>query len=344
MNRCAGSAQLREDLVPAPRRVRAGAPMTRPFRFIAPMPRLEGSPGAWRDSIRRIEDLGFSTLSISDHLTAGWVMDPLTALTAAAEVTSRLRLLTLVLGNDFRHPVPLHKAFATLDVLSGGRVEIGLGAGWMASDYQAAGFPFEPAPVRLARLEEAVTVIDGLFRPEPLDFIGEHYTISGLDGLPKPIQQPRPPVMLGGGGRLALELAGRVADIVGVHARLRGSAPGVDAAADLRADRIAEKVDWVRAAWRAAGRPGDGPELQHSVYLVRVTDSPRVASASVSSFAGSLAADEATMGDSPSVLVGSVEACVEQLLERRERFGFSYFGLGGDVEMVAPIVARLAGC
>src|ERR1700704_5052576 len=111
----------------------------RPFRFIAPMPRLQGSPTAWLDSIRRIEDLGFSTVSVSDHLTAGWAMDPLTALTAAAQVTSRIRLLTLVLGNDFRHPVPLHKAFATLDVLSGGRVEIGLGAGWMESDYTSTG-------------------------------------------------------------------------------------------------------------------------------------------------------------------------------------------------------------
>lgn len=316
---------------------------SRPFRFIAPMPPLEGSAMAWRDSIRRIEDLGFSTLSISDHLTAGWVMDPLTALTAAAEVTSRIRLLTLVLSNDFRHPVPLHKAFATLDVLSGGRVEIGLGAGWMASDYEAAGFPFDPPRVRLARLEEAVTIIDGLFRPDPLDFAGVHYQIRGLVGLPNPIQNPRPPVMLGGGGRLALELAGRVADIVGVHARLRGTTPGADAAADLRADRVAEKVEWVRAAWQAADRPGPGPELQHTVYLIDVTDSPRAARRSVSSFANSLAVDDAAMTDSPAVLVGSVEACVERLLEVRERFGFSYFSLGGDVKMVAPIVERLAG-
>jgi probable F420-dependent oxidoreductase len=315
----------------------------RPFRFIAPMPRLEGSADAWRDSIRRIEDLGFSTVSISDHLTAGWVMDPLTALTAAAEATSRIRLLTLVLGNDYRHPVPLHKAFATLDVLSGGRVEIGLGAGWMESDYTAAGFPFDPAPVRLARLEEAVAVIDGLFRPKPLDFTGEHYTIRGLDGLPKPVQQPRPPVMLGGGGRRALELAGRVADIVGVHSRLRGSAPGADAAADLRVDRVAEKVNWVRAAWRAAGRTAGRPELQFSIYLVDVTDSQHAARRSVSSFASTLAADEVAMADSPAVLVGSTEACVERLLELRERFGLSYFNLGSDVEMVAPIVARLAG-
>jgi probable F420-dependent oxidoreductase len=317
--------------------------MTRPFRFIAPMPRFEGSVGAWRDSIRRIEELGFSTVSISDHFAASWILDPLTALTMAEQITSRIRLLTLVLGVDFRHPVPLHKAFATLDVMSGGRVEIGLGAGWKLSDYEAAGFPFDPAPIRLARLEEAVAVIDGLFRQDPLDFTGEHYTIRGLDGVPKPVQQPRPPVMLGGGGRRILELAGRVADIVGVHARMRGSAPGPDAAADLRADRVAEKVDWVRAAWRAAGRPGDGPELQHSVYLIQVTDSPRGASRALSSFAGALATDEAAMADSPAVLVGSVEACVEQLLERRERFGFSYLNLGGDVEMVAPIVARLAG-
>jgi probable F420-dependent oxidoreductase len=315
----------------------------RPFRFIAPMPRLTGSPQEWRASIRRIEDLGFSTVSISDHLTAGWVMDPLTALTAAAEVTERLRLLTLVLGNDYRHPVPLHKAFATLDVLSGGRVEVGLGAGWMASDYTATGLRFDPPAIRLARLEESVAVIDGLFRDEPLDFAGDHYTIRDLDGLPKPVQRPRPPVMLGGGGRLALELAGRVADIAGVHARLRGSAPGPEAAADLRADAVAQKVDWVRTAWRAAGRPGEGPELQFSVYLTDVTDSPRAARRSVSSFADSLAADESAMADSPAVLVGSTDACVERLHEVRERFGFSYFSLGGDVEMVAPIVARLAG-
>lgn len=315
----------------------------RPFRFIAPMPPLGDSVATWRDSVRRIEDLGFSTLSISDHLSAGWAMDPLTVLTAAAEITDEIRLLTLVLGNDFRHPVPVHKAFATLDVLSGGRVEIGLGAGWMPSDYDAAGIAFDAPRVRLARLEEAVAVIDGLFRPEPLRFTGSHYRIDDLVGLPRPVQQPRPPLLLGGGGRIALELAGRTADIVGVHARLRGPQARSDAAADLRADRVAEKVRWVQDAWRAAGRPGSGPELQHSVYLVDVTDSPPAARRAVSTFAASLAADEVAVADSPAVLIGSVEACVERLLEIRERFGFSYFNLGGDVDMVAPIVARLAG-
>ena len=317
--------------------------MTRPFRFIAPMPRLMGSPAVWRDAIRRIEDLGFDTLSISDHLSAGWVMDPLTALTVASEVTSRIRLLTLVLGNDFRHPVPLHKAFATLDVLSGGRVEIGLGAGWMASDYEAAGFPFDPPAIRLERLAEAVAVIDGLFGDAPLDYAGRHYTIRGLDGLPKPVQRPRPPILLGGGGPKALAMAGRLADIVGVHARLAEGSLGPDAAADLRAERFAEKVGWVQAAWTAAGRPAGGPELQASAYLVAITDSRPAGARATSSFAGWLAADEAAMADSPAVLVGSVEACVERLEANRERFGLSYWNLGGDVEAVAPIVARLAG-
>lgn len=317
--------------------------MTRPFRFVAPMPRWQGSRAQWRDSIRRIEDLGFSTLSISDHLTAGWVMDPMTALTAAAEMTSRIRLLTLVLANDFRHPVVLHKAFATLDVLSEGRVEIGLGAGWMPSDYESAGIPFDSPGVRLVRLEESVAVITGLFGEQPVDFDGTHYHLRGMEGLPKPVQQPQPPIMLGGGGRRALELAGRVADIVGVHAQLSDSGPGSEAAADLRADRIAEKVEWVNSAWQQAGRGEPGPELQHTVYLVEVTDSPGGARRSVSTFSQALAADEAAMADSPSVLVGSVDACVEKLVELRERFGFSYFSLGGDVEMVAPIVARLSG-
>lgn len=317
--------------------------MTRPFRFIAPMPRLDRSPAAWGDAIRRIEDLGFASISISDHLSAGWVMDPLTALAAAAGATSRLRLLTLVLGNDFRHPVPLHKAFATLDVLSEGRVEIGLGAGWMASDYEAAGFQFDPPGTRLARLGEAVAVIDGLFREEPLTFAGDHYTVRDLNGLPKPVQHPRPPILLGGGGRRSLEQAGRLADIVGVHATLRDGTLGPAAAEDLRAERVAEKVDWVLGAWRRAGRPADGPELQHSVYLVSVTDAPRAAARSVSSFAAHLRADDRAMASSPAVLVGSVEACVDRLIDHRERFGLSYLNLGSDVEQVAPIVAKLAG-
>jgi probable F420-dependent oxidoreductase len=317
--------------------------MTRPFRFIAPMPRLTLPVSRWLDEVRRIEDLGFSSVSISEHLTGGWVMEPLTALTVAAGATDRLRLLTLLLSNDFRHPVLLHKAAATLDVASGGRLELGIGAGWLARDYEASGIPFDSPAVRINRLAEAVDVIDGLFGPAPFSYAGNHYRIEQLDGLPKPAQRPRPPIMIGGGGRKILELAARVADIVGVHSRLSTGVLDAAAAHDLSAERIGEKVGWIREAAAAAGRGPDDVELQFSTYIVHVGDRPLPALAAASTFAPLLAADPALLASSPAVLVGSVDACVEALYERRERFGFSYLNLGSNLDAVAPIVARLAG-
>jgi probable F420-dependent oxidoreductase len=290
--------------------------------------------------VRRIEDSGFSTISISDHFTQGWVMEPLTALTAAACATSRIRLLTLVLGNDYRHPVLVHKAIATLDVLSEGRVELGLGAGWLASDYEAAGIDLDPPAVRLERLEEAASIIDALFGPRPVHHTGRHYRIAGLDGLPKPVQQPRPPFLIGGGGRVALGLAARRADIVGVHCRLVDGAIGPDAAADLSAERVAQKVAWVRAAAEAAGRDPAALELQFTVYHAVIgasSEQPR------STFARWLAADPDLLAGSPAVLIGDVEACADRLWEWRERYGFSYWNLGSDIAAAAPLVARLTG-
>jgi probable F420-dependent oxidoreductase len=315
----------------------------RPFRFIAPMPKLEGSPRRWRDAVRRIESLGFATVSISDHLTQGWVMEPTAALLAAAEATERLRVLSLVLGNDFRHPVLLHKTAATIDVLSDGRLELGLGAGWLRGDYDASGIPYDAPGVRLDRLEESLRVIKGLFGTEPLTFRGDHYSVTALDGLPKPVQTPHPPLLVGGGAKRVLGIAAREADIVSVHCNLRRGELGQDAAADLAAERVEEKGGWVRAAAEEAGRPIDELELQFSTYLCRVTDAPRSEGATVSTFARFLAADPELVERSPAVLIGSVEECVERLQERRERYGFSYLNLGGDAENVAPLVARLAG-
>ena len=317
--------------------------MARPFRFIAPIPRVREPIGAWLDEIRRIEDLGFDTIAISDHFTQGWVMEPLVAMGAALDATSRLRVVSLVLGNDYRHPVLTHKAIAALDLLSGGRVELGIGAGWMASDYAAAGIPFAPAAVRLARLEEALTIIAGLFGEAPVTFVGEHYQIEALDGLPKPIQRPHPPILVGGGGPRALAIGARHADIVGIHARLPGGHLTPLAAADLGAERIAGKVGWVRAAAAEAGRDPDAIELQTTVYLCQVADSGSAATAARSSFASFLSADPDLVASSPAVLVGSVSECVEALVARRERFVISYWNLGSDVDAVAPIVARLAG-
>jgi probable F420-dependent oxidoreductase len=317
--------------------------MVRPFRFIAPVPSLDQPVRCWRDAVRRIEDLGFSSLSVSDHFTRGWRMEATAALLAAAEASERLRVLSLVLANDYRHPVLLHKTAATIDVFSEGRLELGLGTGWLANEYAAAGIPFDPPATRVARLEESIHVLKGLFAPAPLSFEGVHYRIHQLDGLPKPVQQPHPPLLVGGGSRRVLELAAREADIVSVHCALREGVLGPAAAADLGADRVAAKVGWVRSAAERAGRSRDEFELQFSVYLCQVTDSSSPTSPPGSSFAGLLEADPELIASSPAVLWGTVDQCVDLLQERRERYGFSYLKLSADVDMVAPIVARLAG-
>jgi probable F420-dependent oxidoreductase len=307
------------------------------------MPRLDGSPRRWRDDLRRIEALGFDSVAISDHLTQGWVMEPTAMMAAAAEATERLRVLSLVLANDFRHPVLLHKTAATIDVLSEGRLELGLGAGWLRTDYDASGIRLDAPAIRVARLEESLRVIKGLFAPEPLTFDGAHFSVSRLDGLPKPVQQPHPPLLVGGGGKRVLQLAAREADIVSVHCNLSKGRLDREAAADLAEGRIDQKVRWLSAAAADAGRSIHDLELQFNTYLCQVTDAPRSADRSVSTFAQHLAADPELVERSPAVLVGSVDECVERLQERRERYGFSYLNLGGDVDNIAPIVARLAG-
>jgi probable F420-dependent oxidoreductase len=315
----------------------------RPFRFIAPMPSLDLPPARWRDEIRRIEDLGFSTVSVSEHVTGGWAMDPLSAMLAATEASRHLRVLSLVLLNDLRHPAVLHRAVATIDQLSDGRVELGLGMGWLASDFEAIGLPFDPPADRLDRLAESLEIVDRLFGADEVTFTGRYYRVASLRGLPRPVQVPRPPLLVGGGGRRILELASRVADIVGIHATLAGGRLAPDVAVDFSAERMDEKVGWVRSALSASGRPADAVELQFSVYLCRIDGSLGRPRRVISTFADRLAADPALVAASPSVLVGSVEACADLLLERRDRFGFSYLRLSDDVDVVAPLVARLAG-
>jgi probable F420-dependent oxidoreductase len=317
--------------------------VTRPFRFIAPMPRLDQPARRWRGAVRRIEDLGYATVAISDHFTQGWVMEPVVAMTVAAEVTQRLRVLSLVLGNDYRHPVLVHKAMATLDVLSEGRVEVGLGAGWLQRDYQAAGMPLDPAGARIDRLEEAVQVLEGLFGPEPLTFAGRHYRIEALDGLPKPVQRPRPPLLIGGGGRRVLSVAGRHADVVSVNPSLRAGTVTSSILADATAERVGQKIAWVREAAEAAGRHGDAVELQMNLLLCRIETSSSRAREAVSSLVAASGADPLVLDGSPAVLAGSVEQCVEALQANRERFGISYVNVGGDAEAAASVVGRLAG-
>jgi probable F420-dependent oxidoreductase len=289
--------------------------MTNQFRFSTAMPRFAGPVSDWRDRLRRIEDLGYWSVAVSDHFTRGWMMEPVVAMTAAADATTTLRILPLVLSNDYRHPVMLHKSLATLDALSGGRVEIGLGAGWMDSEYEAAGMPFDTPGVRVERLAEAVDVITGLFGERPLTYAGKHYQITQLDGLPKPVQTPRPPVLIGGGGRRVLELAGSSADIVGINASMRkGGSTGLSLL-DLTGDRVKAKVTIARDAALDAGRDPETLSYQMSILSVDITDVPD-ARPWVSSLASDVT-DPAVLSASPAVLHGTVASCVEALQRHR---------------------------
>jgi probable F420-dependent oxidoreductase len=310
---------------------------------VASVPRLGRTPHQWRDDVRRIEDLGFSAVSISDHLTAGWGMEATIAMMAAADATSTLRIQSLVLANDFRHPAMLHKALATIDVFSGGRLEIGLGAGWMASDYTCTGLSLDPAAERITRLEESVHILKGLFDEPAFSFEGEHYHIAELEGLPKPVQHPHPPLLLGGGGKRILSLAAKEADIVSVYPSLRAGRLATDLAVDLTPERTAEQVRWVREAAYAAAREPADIELHLSLFMCNITTSAGQTQTYLSSQAAALEADPSLLQTSPAVLAGSLEQCVEALVARRERYGFSCIKLGTDVMATAPLVARLAG-
>jgi probable F420-dependent oxidoreductase len=257
---------------------------------------------------------------------------------AAAGVTTTLRLGALVYANDYHHPVMLAKEAATLDLLSDGRLELGLGAGWMVDDYAQAGIPFDRPGVRIARLAEAITVMKGLFADEPVTFEGEHYQVSGLNGTPKPIQRPHPPVLIGGGGRRILTLAAREADIIGLNIDLRAGIIGEPSGPTATAESTDEKIGWIRDA---AGDRFDDIELQVRIHFALVTDDLEGTAEVVSPYFG-LTPDQGL--ETPHALAGSVDQIVETCLARRERFGISYIGLSVDaLEMFAPVVARLAG-
>jgi probable F420-dependent oxidoreductase len=317
--------------------------MERPFRFIASMPRLAEGVPAWRAALLRMENLGYATVAISDHFIQGWAMEPLVTLAAAAAVTESLRLLTMVLGNDYRHPVLVHKAAATIDVISGGRMELGVGAGWLRAEYEAAGMRYDPPKTRLERLEETLTIVKGLFGPEPFDFAGRHYTITKLDGLPKPAQKPHPPIAVGAGGPHMLALAGRLADIAGIYANLGQGTKDVHPVFDLSPERVAEKVASVRDGARAVGRDPDEIELEMSLLLFRIVETKAEVRETVERAATAWGAPSAIVAASPAVLVGTVEHCAELLHERRERYGISYIHVGVDAASAAPLVARMSG-
>ncbi len=211
----------------------------------------------------KIEALGYSTFYVPDHFI-DTQMAPIVAMAVAAEATKTLRVGALVFDNDYKHPAVLAKEIATLDRLSDGRAELGIGAGWMKVDYDALGIPYDSAGVRVDRLEEALAVIKGSWGPDAYSFTGDHYTITDYNGIPKPAQQPHPPILVGGGGPRVLRLAGREADIVGINPNLRAGAVTNDAATDSVAEMIDQKVGWIT---RRCGRPLRRPRAADPLLL-----------------------------------------------------------------------------
>ncbi len=307
----------------------------RRFRFGAQLS-FAGSPEEWAAKARRIEGLGYVTLCVPDHFDDQ--LAPIPALVAAAGATTTLRVGTLVLANDYRHPLLVAKEAATVDLLSGGRLELGVGAGWLASDYDQSGIPCDLPSVRIGRLEEGLAVVKGLLEGGKFSFSGRYHTVTDHPGTPLPVQRPRPPILVGGGGRRILSLAGREADIVSVNFDLRSGSIGTQLGVTATAEATADKVGWVR---EAAGDRFDRIELSYTAYLTMVTDDRDGVAAGLG-YGFGLDADQVLA--MPNFAIGTVDQIADELERRRDELGLSYVIVGGEChEAMAPVVARLAG-
>lgn len=306
----------------------------RGFRFGVQVSKETTAKG-WAELARRTEAAGYEVLTMPDHFTDQ--LAPVPALMAAASATTTLRVGALVFDNDYKHPVVLAKELATIDLLSDGRLDIGLGAGWMISDYEEAGMPYDSPKVRIDRFIEGVAVIRGAMAEGSFSFSGDHYTITNYNGQPKPIQA-RPPLLIGGGGKRVLTYAAREADIIGINGTLAAGFVGAEALATMTAESVDEKVAIVAAA--GAHRLND-IEMNIRTFFVKVTNDRAATVEGISSMFG---VSKDMIDASPFALIGSVEECIEQLLERRERWGFSYTIVGAEnIDECAPIVAALRG-
>jgi probable F420-dependent oxidoreductase len=292
---------------------------------------------------RRAEEFGYDTLLLRDHFVAapfGDQLAPMVALMAAAAATRTLRVGTLVLDNDYRHPVLLAKEAATLDLLSGGRFELGIGAGWARDEYERAGMAFDPPGIRVDRLEEAVRVLKGLFAGSVLTLPGHHYSVTELQSFPMPAQRPHPPILIGAGSRRMLSIAGREADIVGILPRALPDGTISDDLQERSPAAIAQKLEWVR---QAAGDRFGQVELSAMVSVV-VADNHRKAAEQLAVERGWGSEAAGAILEMPSILVGSVDRIADDLQARRDRFHLSYYVVSDeDMEAFASVVDRLTG-
>lgn len=305
----------------------------RPFRFGVVAAHIQ-SRTDWVSRVRKAEELGYDTLLVVDHLTAG--LGPLVALAVAAEASQKIRLGSFVLCNDFRHPAILAKEIATLDILSEGRFEFGLGAGYLPTDYTKSGLPLDPPGVRVSRFEEATHLIKLLFTEESVNFKGNFYAANDLQGSPKTFQQPHPPIYIGGGGKRVLSFAAREANIVGI-AHKNGNKHGLDLSNTTSAP-TAEKIAWVR---EAAGSRFPTLELSTMVFALALTDNRQRAAERIGTNFG-LSSSQAL--DSVQLLIGTIDQVAEDLWTRREQFGISYIVVKEEqMTAFAPVIERLSG-
>lgn len=315
----------------------------RPFRFGIINEQMT-SAADWTAQARRAESLGFSTFLIRDHFVPdffGLQFAPVAAMMAAAAATTTLRVGTLVFDNDFRHPVVLAKEAATVDLLSGGRLELGIGAGWLRSEYAGAGMAYDPAGVRIDRLEESIEILKGLFGKGPVCFSGKHYQIDGLEGYPKPVQEPGPPILIGAGKPRMLKLAGRVADIVGIMTTSVATGVVVEDVRDRMWDAVERQIALVR---EGAGDRFDQIELS-TVATIVIDDDRLAATEALIARRGWEGITPEQVWSMPAIFIGSVDQIAADMQERRERLGFSYYVVdSASVERVAPVVERMAGC
>lgn len=305
----------------------------RPFRF-GVQGRSANSKREWTEKALKVEALGFSTLMVPDHFVR--CLAPAPALAAAAMVTEELRLGGLVWDNDFRHPAVLAKDAATIDVLSDGRLEFGIGAGWLQDEYDQTGISFDSPGIRIDRMEEAVQLIKKLFTEDPVTFHGVFYDVEKLTLPPKPIQKPHPPILIGGGGKKLLSVAAREADIVGFTTRAR--ADGSKVTEDMTIEGMERKLAWVK---EAADERFDHIELNAIITNIKQTDNRQSAAVELG---GQLGLTPEQVIASPLTLVGNTGQMVEDLQQSRERFGISYIAIFEDhLDVLAPVVAHLAG-
>ena len=311
-------------------------PHDHPFRF-GIQAKTSGSPKSWRELATAMEGLGYSSLLMPDHFDDQ--LAPIPALMSAADATSVLRVGSLVFGNDYRHPVVLAKEVASLDWLTDGRVEVGLGAGWMASDYSASGIAMESPRVRIERLSEAVQILKGIWSNETFSYQGAYYSVSNVEGFPRPLQQPHPPLILGGGGKKILTLAARYADIVGINPAIPNGRIDEVPGSELTAGVLTDKVELVRS--QAASR-WDQLEINIMVFAVSTGSNSAIMRDRIAD-QFEMTPDE--IDSSPYAWFGESSQVIDKLRAARERWGISYFVLHGEEAMrvAAPIVAELAG-